>query len=160
MKMLKLGTIVRDNATGLKVMLTMMQMRQDGTQYYNAQPCVLNPKDGSPVKHFWTEPNRIVGGIDVEIDLPVDVLGTEARDTATGFHGKVISITSFMSGCVHINIQPEGRNRETGAAFDDVGFDILRCEGKAIKKLTEAKKAEARQERPSPMPYQSFRPKI
>jgi hypothetical protein len=160
MKALKLGTTVKDTATGLKGMLTLLQLRQDFSQYYNFQPQGLNPEDGQPVDTYWIEPQRVVDGIAVDIDLPEEVMATEVRDTATGFHGKVISMTHFLSGCTHIEIQPEGRNKKTGNPFKSLGLDIMRCEGKAIKKLSVHEKEEHKKEKPSPMSYEHFRPKV
>lgn len=140
----------------------MMQVtgtKDDYKVWYSFQPARLNPKDGTPAKRTWLTEDRIEGGIKVPVNLPLEVLGTEAEDTITGFSGTVTSIIMHHSGCLHLELQPKGANTETGEMRPAYDFDIRLLKGKAIPKLTEVEKKKSQQEKPSPGPFESVRPR-
>jgi hypothetical protein len=105
--MIKLGSKVTDIATGLKGMVTNLQIEMDGQRFVRFQPRSLNPETGEPVKGMWVVEARLKGGeIVEEPELPRGVLGTEVEDEATGFCGIATSICLHISGCVHVSVQP------------------------------------------------------
>lgn len=56
-------------------------------------------------------------------------LGDEVRDTVTGFKGKAVARTTWISGCDRINVQPpvgkDGKLSET-ASFDEPMLEIIK----------------------------------
>jgi hypothetical protein len=151
-RMLKLGTPVKDTATGLKGMLVNMQIQLGGNRFYNFQPHGLNPTDGQPIKRIWVTEARVVGGVLIpETDLPVNVLGTHVEDEASGFNGTAVAMTLHISGCVHISVQPNGTQQENGSPIEDTDFDIRRLKGKAVPKFTEQEREADQRRRPSPL---------
>jgi hypothetical protein len=150
--MIKLGSIVTDVATGLKGMLILYQVSMDGSRQYVMQPEGLDRETCQPVKPIWLVPTRISGGeIIPEPDLSTQILGTQVEDEATGFSGTAIDVLLFMSGCLHVTVQPKGKLDKTGASVQPHDFDILRLKGKAIVPMTEPQKEERKKEKPSPM---------
>lgn len=140
-------------------MLTQYELRMAGQQYYLLQPHGLNPKTGEPLKQFWVDEPRIQGGVDVDLPeyWPFQVLGTQVEDEASGFNGMAISMTLHISGCIHLSVLPSG-STETGDVINADNFDIRRCSGKALKKLSEVERAESQKQKPSPGPMMSFSP--
>lgn len=66
-------------------------------------------------------------------------LGDVARDTITGYEGRVIGITEWLYQCRRLGIQPMKLDKE-GRPFDIQWFDELQCEVvEAIKKEVEPK---------------------
>lgn len=157
--MIKLGTPIKDKATGLDGMLIHMIVQTDGSRFYNFQPRGLNPENGQPVKRKWITADRVIGGIEIpEVDLPLNVLGTQVEDMASGFNGTAIAITLHINGCVHIDVQPKGIQKKTGDAMESHNFDIRLLKGKAIKALSDSERAKSEKENPSPTPMQSHLP--
>jgi len=135
--MIKLGSIAKDTATGLKGMVTVLQVGMDGRHFYLVQPKGLNPETRQPVKRLWVVESRLEGGEHAEIpDLPVEVLGTQVEDVATGFSGMAVNLLLHISGCVHVEIQPPGALK-SGDAVESCNFDIRQLKGKAIAAQTE-----------------------
>jgi hypothetical protein len=150
--MFRLGGIITDSATSLKGMLTHYVILIGGSAKYIFQPHGLSPESGEPVDNVFLEPIRIQGGEVVpEPALPLEVLGTEAEDMASGFKGTVIELCLHISGCIHVVIQPKGPVKKTGEIHKAHGFDIRRCKGVAIKPMTEPQRQEGQKEKPSPM---------
>lgn len=150
--MVELGSMITDTATLLKGMLTHYVVLMGGSRRYVFQPHGLNPETGGPVDHFFIEPVRIKGGKVVpEPDLPLDVLGTQAEDLASGFSGTAIELCLHLTGCVHITLQPRGKLQKTGESVSAHGFDIRRLKGPAIKPLTEPQRQVSQEKKPSPM---------
>jgi len=150
--MIKLGSIVTDTPTGLTGMATLLQIEMDGSRALHLQPRGLNPETGKPVDGFWVVESRLKGGDIVdEPDLPLDLLGTEVEDLASGYKGTAISIMLHLSGCVHVNVQAKGSLSKTGEAIHTANFDIRRLKGKAIKTMSEKEKEQDKKDKPSPM---------
>lgn len=152
--MIRLGSVVTDTASGLKGMVTLLEISMDGSRQYAFQPSTLDKESRQPAKMVWLVPSRLKGGeIVIEPDLPFAVLGTQVEDTATPFKGTAISLILFMSGCVHVNVQPQGK-LESGGVICTHDFDIRRLKGKALKKMTEAQKERDQKRKPSPMAFE------
>lgn len=152
--MLKLGTLVKDTASGLSGMLVLMQIDQDN-QFYYLQPHGLNDETGQPVKGMWIGEARIKGGVVLDsmpdrVAEALPALGTSVTDKASGFSGKAIAIILHLNGCVHIEVQPQGliKHGDPVAAHD---FDIRRLEGRAIVKKSEAQIKREDRETPGPI---------
>jgi hypothetical protein len=157
--MLKLGTEVKDRASGLKGMLTHMVVAGDGSTTYLFQPKGLT-ENGGPVDKFFLDESRIEGGVEVEEPyLYRDILGTQVEDMASGYKGTAIELTLHVNGCVHIGVQAAGKAKNGGRvlAYD---FDVKQLKGKAIKPLSEAELVKEKKERPSPieMPSREYVP--
>lgn len=159
--MKKLGTVITDKVTGLKGMLTQFDHRLGGQQYYLLQPRALNPEDGEPVRQIWVDEPRVDGGVDVSLPdyWPLDILGSQVEDEANGYNGMAISICVHISGCIHVNVQSKGQQKN-GAAVDACNFDIRRLTGPAIKKLSEPEREQSQKEKPSPGEMENFTPAI
>jgi len=151
--MFKLGTLVKDSATGLKGMLTHLQVEMDGLMHYLFQPKGLNPENGHPVPKLWLVDSRIENGELTHVQLPTEVLGTEVEDIASGFKGTAISLVLHVSGCVHVNVQPKGVLAKTGGPIEPMDFDIRRLKGNRIPKLTEEAREKDQKKKPSPGGY-------
>lgn len=136
----KLGTMVSDNVTGTKGMLTHLGIDADRNMKYIYQPRGLNPTTMQPVDRIYLEKSRITGAEFDQVDLPLEALNTQAKDIATGFKGTVIGIVYHINGCVHVEIKPKGIIESTGATIDACEFDIRRVKGDAIPELTEKEK--------------------
>jgi hypothetical protein len=151
-KIIKLGSVTKDTATGLMGMVTHAYMELDRRLQYAFQPRGLNPETGQPVDRVWVVPDRLdMDGVAFDaVAFPIEVLGTEVTDTASGFKGIAIGINMHISGCVHVAVQPKGTLAKTGAAVASMDFDIRRLKGKAIPVLTEDERSSDQAARPSP----------
>jgi hypothetical protein len=157
---IKLGTIVKDEATGLEGMLTHLQVEMDLRQFYAFQPRGLSPEDGKPLRSLWLIESRLGGKLaHVGTELPIEVLGTEVKDAASGFSGMAINLCQHISGCVHVGVQCKGTHAKTGAPVGEVDFDIRRLEGKAIKVLSEEERDADQKANPSPVGIESYSPR-
>lgn len=155
MKIIPLRTKAKDIATGFKGMLTHLFVGMDRVQKYALQPHMLTSDTRQPVKPYWLPSEQLKhDGELVEQELPLDVIGTQVTDEASGFSGMCIGLTLHSSGCVHIDIQPSGTTKE-GARVEVENFDIRRCTGPALKKLSEPKRQESERRNPSPSPLAS-----
>jgi hypothetical protein len=148
--MLKLGTIVTDSVTNRKGMLTIYNVDMAHNELYVFQPSGLNPKTKKPLETSWINPARIVGGIEVVSDLPLEVLGTKVEDKATGFKGTVTAIDRHINGCVHLDIKSPEIIEETGESVDLINLDIRRLRGEAIVELDGDILEQNRKDNPSP----------
>jgi|SRR5882724_4374844 len=159
--MIKLGSKVTDVVTGLSGMITQLQIEMNQNKYYLFQPRGLNPKDGSPVKRFWCVETRLQGGeIIPEPELPLEVLGTEVEDSASGFAGIASALCLHINGCVDVTVQPQGKLKETGEVVAAHDFDTRRLIGKAIKSMTSQEKEVSQKRNPSPENFTRYEPKI
>ena len=155
--MLKLGTIVKDNITGLSGMLThaQMEMDKDLIMYY-FQPRMLNKETGQPIKCMWLSPVRVVGGVE-ENDNGTglfeyqEALGKEAEDIGTTYTGKIVAIQQHISGCVHATIQSGKLNTESGELTDALNTDVRRLKIKGWKLMTEEERKVDQKKKPSPV---------
>ena len=157
--MIKLGSTATDTATGLKGMVTLMQVDLDRHLYYAFQPRQLNPETGEPVDSYWLVEERLKGFDSTpDVPMPLEVLGTEVEDTATGFKGTAVDLALHISGCVHVTIQPKGVQARSGERIKGQSFDIRRCKGKAIKPMAEQEREQDQRAKPSPGPARHYDP--
>lgn len=148
--MLKLGTSVKDKATGISGSLVHLIQFENGTRFYNFQPRGLQKKSGDPAKKFYVVPDRIIGGVEVpDVDLHLEVLGTEVEDSSSGFKGVATSVTLHLNGCLHFEVQPAGLTEE-GNKYATHDFDMRSLVGVAIKPCTEEQHDKSLKEKPSP----------
>lgn len=150
MKVLKLGTIITDKASGLKGMLIILSLDMDNAVNYAFQPSGLNPKTQQPLDCLWLTKQRIINGVEVDIDIPVEILGSKVKDKATGFNGIAVQLYYYLNGCVHFDVKPKGVIEETGESIAVREFDIRRLEGKQIKELSETELSNSKKKTPSP----------
>ena len=156
----KLGSMVGDFVSRTEGMLTHALLDLEMNIKYIYQPRGLNPETQQPVDRIWLERARIVGDIEeVEVELPVEVLGSKGTDIASGFKGTIVGIAYHINGCVHLEIKPKGVLKKTGATIDTYDVDIRRVKGPAITALTEIQLNESIAERPSPMGMLKSNPK-
>lgn len=149
MKLLQLGTMVKDKPSRTEGMLINAVIDMDQQVEYIYQPKGLSPKTGEPVDVIMVVSSRIEGGTMEEVDVPVQYLGTDAQDIATGYTGTVINIVYHINGCMHIGIKPPGQNSE-GNTFATKEFDIRRVTGEVIKPLEGEALKESKVKTPSP----------
>lgn len=150
--MLKLGTIVTDEVTGMKGMLTIFSVDMNDNQHYLFQPSSLNPENQQPVPSLWINEKRIIGGENISRKLPFEILGTHAEDRATGFAGTVTQLHYFLNGCIHVEVTPKGTIKKTGDPIKGCEFDIRRLKGKLIPVYSEEQHEKSLIETPSPEP--------
>lgn len=152
MKLFKLGTMVKDIASGTTGMLTHCLINLDKQCAYIFQPKGLNPENMKPVNVIVIEASRISGAIIEDVDIPLELLGIHnVEDIASGFKGMIISLTIHLNGCVHAEIKPKGIIKHTGATIEPVDFDIRRLKIPGVKKLTEAELKKSTKSTPSPI---------
>ena len=157
--MYQLNAMVTDIGTGLLGMLTHLNIEMNQTRVYRFQPRGLNPETGAPVSALWIVPERIKGGITVpEPELPLQVLGTDVEDIATGFKGTATALVLHATGCLHIAIQPKGKLKSTGAPADGHDFDIRRVKGSALKPMTAKQVKKSQDKDPSPIEAPTYKP--
>lgn len=151
------NTIVKDKVSGMKGMITHLHILMGNQILYAFQPRGLHPKSGKPVKvQLLVEANFDADTPRQDIEIPVEVLGTNGEDTATGFKGQIIELTIHPNGCVHVSIQPQGVSDDTGGAHEACDFDLRRVKGPAIKAMNEQEIKEDQKKKPSPVGGTSF----
>lgn len=148
----ELGVLIKDSISGQQGMLTHFMVDIDRNRTYIFQPKRLNPTTGQPVDRIFITDSRIVGGKNVVTYLPLEVLGESAEDTATGFKGKIVSVTLHINGCIHVEIKPNGYSKSTGATIDAAEFDIRRIKCRKLQLLTKKQIEKSKTEAPSPEP--------
>lgn len=151
MKVLQLGTIVTDTVSGTKGMLTHLTVDMEEHEEYIYQPRGLNPDTMQPVGRTMISKSRIKGATIVDVDLPLNVLGSQAEDIATGFKGTVISLIYHINGCLHVAIKPKGKLKN-GDTIEPAEFDIRRVIGPKITPLNAKQLTASIKATPSPSP--------
>jgi hypothetical protein len=149
MKLKKLGLKVKEIATGVSGILTHAAIHSDETVVYWFRPNGLNSDTGSLPSGKWITPNRVGGGRSEEVNIPASILLTEVEHKHSGFKGIVTELQLHINGCVHAYVQPVGLDKN-GDMKNTVDFSTLELDGKAIKKLTQAQKANEKKKNPSP----------
>lgn len=148
---LKLGTECRDKATGLQGTVTHWICNMEESVGYMFQPKMLD-EEGQPVRKLYVTLERLEVEKDAleEIDVPLEILGSIVEDKASGFKGMGVELIMHISGCFHVTIQPEGvlPNKKTPISAHD--FDLRRCVGDKIPKMTEEEIKQSEQTKPSP----------
>ena len=151
LKLLTLGRTYTDHATLLEGTLTHWYCDMSHQIYYLLQPKGLGA-DGQPIKKLIMELARISHSAEdiVEVDIPVEILGTEVRDKTSGFTGMAVELVQHIHGCVHVIIQPPGLVKSTGLPHKQTDFDLRDCVGEKIPTLSPAAHTESLVTRPSP----------
>ena len=150
---LKLGTFNTDTATGLKGMITHWQYGLDGFVRYLLQPKALNPETGLPVDKINLEKERFKDQSQIEnIEVPVEILGSQVTDNASGLTGTAIAFVRHNTGCFHVVIQPAGVIKKTNQCIDRTDVALTQCSGPKIKVMTAAQTKTEETKRPSPGP--------
>lgn len=148
----RLNTPVKDSVTGTKGRLVGQYINLGGNEYYTLQPTGLNTETGMPLEVEYISPARVVGGVRdyaAEKNIPVQVLGQQATDEASGFSGMITSLIRHVNGCVHAHVQASTRIKG-GKLVDPVDFDLRRLVGPNIPKFTEEEIQQDIKKRPSP----------
>jgi hypothetical protein len=150
-KVAKLGTVCKDRATELTGTLTHWIYNMDGHVDYLFQPKGLT-EEGQPVDKLYLEIDRLKlkSGDFEDIVIPAEILGTQVTDKASGFTGMAVSFIRHINGCFHVAIQPKGLLAKNNSPIKRCEFDLRGCEGKEIKKLSEAEKKKSEKDEPSP----------
>lgn len=150
-RVLKLGTRCSDIATGLDGTLTHWTMDMDTHIDYIFQPAGLN-EQGQPLdKHLCCLARLKVKPNDFEdVDVPVEILGSEVVNEASGFRGMATNFDRHLNGCFHVFVQPCGK-LQSGHPIKSNEFDLRSLAGPMIKKMTEDEKRMEDKVRPSPM---------
>ena len=148
-KTYKMNSAVEDTASGLKGVVTMIQIDTDNVPLYLVQPKGLKPS-GEVKDAKWFVGGRLIGKEMEEKEIPVDILKTEVKDKITGFKGIATSLVYHVSGCLHIQFASKETEKSPSQSYD---FSILRLEGKAIKKMNEPEIKEEIKKRPSPSEF-------
>lgn len=147
----ELGVMVTDIITKTKGMLTHLEVEMDESVRYIYQPHGLNPKTGGPVDRIVINEARVGDGKVITMDVPMEILGTEAEDIATGFKGKIVSLVYHINGCLHVTIKPSGVLAETGSTIEPNDFDIRRVKGEKITPFGVKKMKKDIEKKPSPI---------
>ncbi|MDP1814450.1 MAG: hypothetical protein Q8K92_08375 [Leadbetterella sp.] len=149
-RILELGEMVVDSVTQLSGMLTLANIDADRNEFYFFQPALISSETLHPVDGFWLEKSRIEGGKQVDVELPLHVLGTVVVDKATGFSGTAIQVYYYQNGCVHLEVKPAGIVPKTGQPIPGKEFDIRRLKGEALVELTKKQLKASKEDAPSP----------
>lgn len=150
LKILKLGTMVTDKVTNTLGMLTHLSIDMDLNHTYVYQPRGLNPKTMQPVDTMWIVKSRILGGEEITVDLPTNIIGSHVEDMASGYQGTIIGLDYHINGCIHADVKPSGILEETGGTIGVCNFDIRRLKGDLIKPLEGKELEKSLVEDPSP----------
>lgn len=150
MKILELNTKVIDKITETEGMLVIAVLDMDRTVRYVFQPRGLNPETHQPVTRIVLEKVRVQGASEIEVNLPVEVLGTEVEDRATGFKGIAVQLSYYVNGCVHFDVKPKGILTKTGDTIESYEFDYRRLMGPAIKVMSKEELKKDQEKAPSP----------
>jgi hypothetical protein len=150
MRLIKLGTPVTDIASGVTGMAIMRQIEMDRSSHVIVQPSKLNEETGDPAPRIVLSEARLRGEVFEDVKYPFEVLGTEVEDTCTGFKGMATGFLVHQNGCLHVNVQPKGMNKKTGAHINSHEFFLYRLKGDAIPKMDEPAIEREIAQRPSP----------
>ncbi|MEI6396736.1 MAG: hypothetical protein WCO48_01535 [Candidatus Taylorbacteria bacterium] len=151
-RVLKLGTVCKDKATGLEGTATHWVCDMGKKVEYLFQPKGLNPEDGQPVHKLILEEERLsFRPLDIEeIEIPFEILGTQVTDSASGFSGMAVRFIRHINGCFHVSVQPAGVLKKTRTPIKSSEFDLRECSGKMIKKMDNKQLAASKKKHPSP----------
>lgn len=158
-RVLKLGTVCKDTATGLTGTLTHWYINMARTVEYLLQPKELNPDDGHPVKKLMLETERLLVTENdfEEVEIPFEILGSIVTNKSSGFTGTAVCFVRHINGCFHVSIQPKGLLPKTNCPIKPGEFDLRDCEGEKIPVLTAKEKSESETAEPSPANTDSIR---
>lgn len=153
---LKLGTIGCDKATGLTGMLTHCHIYSSMDTRYLFQPNGINRETGRPVRRLAINSHRFSPWVFEDVEVPVEVIGTQVTDDASGFTGIATSFIRHVNGCLHVVVQPPDRLSKSNEPYPEMEFDLRQCSGEAIKEMSETEKRESKLTAPSPMEHEPF----
>lgn len=149
-KIPKLGIPNMDLFSSVAGSAVFASIRGDGSQTVWFQPRGEgDEKTGELPDCYNLDPARLKDQTMEEVEIPDDVIGTEAEDEVTGFRGTISRIIVHQTGCVHLEIQPAGA-LPNGALKPAYNFSILRLMGKALPKKTKAEVKKEKKTKPSP----------
>ncbi|MEK7646241.1 MAG: hypothetical protein AAB381_00910 [Patescibacteria group bacterium] len=153
-KVIKLGTECEDKATKTKGRVTHWICDMEYRIDYLFQPHGTSPEDGQPIKKLYLETARLQfeGEPYEEVEVPVEILGTQVTDKASGFTGMAVSFLRSINGCFHVFIQPSTIVEKTGCPVAKTDFDLRECEGAMITQLQTEELERSRVTTPSPEP--------
>ncbi len=151
MQVLKLGTMITDKASKVEGMLTHRTINMDGMVEYICQPKSLK-KTGKPANLIQLSAARVEGGVWIDLDVPIQILGTIAEDRASGLKGMIVDIVYHMDDCIHASIKPEGFN-EDGNTHDSSEMDIRRLIGPEVDILNKLINEGKTKRPPSPIEF-------
>ena len=150
--MFKLGKKVTHVPSGLSGGLTHYTVSgtpDNHTGWYIFQPGLLDKETGQPLDKIVAAEGVIKGGeVDNNIEIPVDILGSFAKDKITGFSGNVSELTVHINGCIHATVQPSGVDIN-GKMRKSAEFDLRSLEGKMIPQMNEEQTLESKKKKPS-----------
>jgi hypothetical protein len=139
-------------------MTTHLSIEMNGNRYYNFQPRGLDTKTKQPLSTMWVVEERLKNGNQVPDEKwPLEVLGTEVEDKASGFKGMAVSMCVHINGCVHFNVQPQGL-QESGSPVETANFDYRRLKGVAIKEMNSNELKLSKKTKPSPENVRPYKP--
>lgn len=149
-KVLKLGTSCADRATGLTGTLTHWILGMDARVYYVFQPKGLT-EDGQPMKKIYVCAERLAVKLgDYENrEVPLNILGSQVKNAASGFEGMAITFILHNTGCFHVEVQPKG-TLPKGGPIASHEFALTELSGKEIPVQTKQQRAANIADRPSP----------
>lgn len=145
-----LGSKAKDTVTGLNGIITHLVFLSQNSFQYTFVPEGLNKETNRPLYSHHMEPWRIEGKEMEDIDVPVELIGTNAEEENSGFKGVIAALTVHVNKCVHAAIQPKELDKE-GEPVRDCDFDLRRLKGPAIKKMTKEELKTSHKEKPSPV---------
>jgi hypothetical protein len=159
LKIIKPGSFATYIPTGVYGMVTHSQILLGDVVMYIFQPNGLNAETGQPLKGLWAAKESFAGYEEMDLPSHVDLalLGSTAKDEASGFTGTIITLALHINGCVHAEVQPPGSNPKGGEKYDSCDFDLRRLSGEKIKPMTPEAKAVSEKDRPSPAPMPARR---
>jgi hypothetical protein len=99
------------------------------------QPHGVNRKTARPLKSIKIDPYRLRPLHWVQIDMPMDILGTEATDMSSGLKGTIVAIAQMPEKRVSVLIQPKGVRDEDWEVAPGIEVDIARCSGPVLDEL-------------------------
>ena len=151
LRVLILGTLATDKATGLEGTLTHWIVNMGQHVDYLLQPKGLDDM-GRPMHKIRLEAERLMVTKEqfTEVEIPFEILGTIVTNKASGFTGMATAFIRHINGCFHITVQPAGLLEKTRSPFTQAEFDLRECEGEMIPKLTNEELATSKADRPSP----------
>jgi len=146
-----LRTFATDSATSIKGYLAHLIIRGDGSQVYGFQPNGLNPTNGQPRAVLWLTADRVTKHAPrIMEEIPMEVIGSVVEDIASGFKGVAVDIVMHTTGCIHINVQPSDKIKDSGEPVEAKELDIRRLKGTKIPVLSEKEIAADIKKKPSP----------
>ncbi len=153
-QLLRLRTKYTDKATKIQGTLVSWIMNMGQNVQYVFQPTGLDQDTGLPLERICLEEARLEVAEEQfeEVDVPVEILGTQVTDTATGFTGMAVGFVRGMNGCFHVLVQAPVTSGKDQNPLRRQEFDLRGCTGEKIPALTEDQLTESHKKNPSPEP--------